>query len=282
MTFYQEVERRHSLSYPRLEEEYLEAQRPVILTDLCRDWVAMKKWTPEFLCREYGRRRVDVYDDEFQKPNAHYLKATRSTSFGEFMSAAEAGESRERLFLFELFKMAPELRRDVALPEWMDVLSRQFLVSFFGGPGSWTTFHYDVDLPHVFHAVIYGEKEFYLFPPDQSSHLYRHPFTVRSYINAKVPDLARYPRFDVARGYRCRVKAGETLVIPSGQWHQTFYPELSWGLAFRKYKPTLVPRALLNMLAQEPLDRALTKLLGRRWFAWKEERSGARHTGSAS
>ena len=191
-------------------------------------------------------------------------------TFGEYLDHVDEGPTDLRLFLFELFKFAPELRHDIEVPRWLSALDRQFIVTFFGGPGGVTTFHHDVDLPHVFHVVLHGSKDFYLFAPSETKYLYPHPMTVRSYVDVVDPDLRRHPGFVHARGQHCRVQRGETLVIPSGQWHQVRYPERSWGLSLRKYEPRRIVPALYNMLIQEPIDRALDKVAPQRWFAFKE------------
>jgi hypothetical protein len=273
VTRYEPVERRAGLDYDALIREHLRPGRPVILTDLTQDWPALARWTPEFFRTNYGERRVAIYDESFQAPGRNYLSPCGSMQLGEYLDVISRGPTRTRLFLFDLFRMAPELRGDIVIPAWGDLITRRYPLGFFGGAGGVTTFHYDVDLPHVFHAVIHGEKEFYLFGPEQTPHLYRHPFTVRSYVDAKHPDLARYPAFARARGQACTVRAGETLVIPAGHWHQVHYPGPSWGVALRKYDAARVPRGLYNMLIQEGIDRALTLAAPTRWFAFKDERA---------
>ena len=270
---YESVERVSGMSFGELHERFLRHGTPVVITDIATQWPALQRWTPDFFRKAYGDRWVDTYDESFQEPGRNYLGPIAKMRLADFIDAIEAGPTNRRLFLFELFRFAPELRNDVVLPSWVDSLSRLFLVSFFGGEGGLTTFHYDVDLPHVFHAVLHGEKEFYLFGPDQSDRLYRHPFTVRSYVNADDPDLDRFPRFAEAEGHRVAVKRGETLAIPSGQWHQVVYRQPSWGLAFRKYEARKVPRALYNMAIQESVDRLLTRAMPKRWFAYKERRA---------
>jgi hypothetical protein len=273
------VERIGMPPYEVLHDRYLARNIPVIVTDLAKSWPALARWSPAFFRMHYGERLVDVTDRSFQEHGAHYLKPFGKMRFASYLDAIEHEHADLRLFLFELFKFAPELRKDIRIPSWAGPLSHLFLVSFFGGAGGASTFHYDVDLPHVFHTMIHGSKSFYLFAPNQSAKLYRHPMTVRSYVDVCAPDFVRYPRFSEARGMQCVLLAGETLVIPSGHWHQAVYDSASWGLSFRKYEPRLIPAALVNMLVKEPLDRMLAKLAPRQWFAYKERVSHQRSSG---
>ena len=268
-----EVERRTTPSYDELQERYLTRDVPVILTDLARDWPALARWTPGFLRERYGARHVAVYDESFERHGRHYLRPFGTMPFGDYLDLIEAGPTPVRLFLFQLFRMAPELRADIRLPSWSDWLTRRFLVTFFGGGGGATTLHYDVDLPHVFHVVVHGRKEFYLFAASETPHLHRHPWTVRSSVNVRAPDRVRHPGFAGATGRRVLVEAGETLVIPAGHWHQVFYPGVSWGLSFRKYDVRRAPAGLYNLVVQETVDRLLARVAPGRWEAWKEQRS---------
>jgi Cupin-like domain len=272
------VERISMPAYPELRARYLDRNVPVIVTDMASDWPALTRWSPEFFKRNFGGREVAVTDKSYQVHGANYLTPFSKMSFSEYLEAIQSGNNDLRLFLFELFKFAPELRADIELPAWAGLLSRVFLVSFFGGAGGASTFHYDVDLAHVFHTVIYGSKTFYLFGPDQSAHLYRHPLTVRSYIDVRDPDLTRFPRFASACGHQCELNKGETLVIPSGHWHQAVYSTASWGLSFRQYEAKHLAGGITNMLVREPIDRVLARVLPERWFAYKERTARSRST----
>jgi Cupin-like domain len=272
------VERISMPAYADLHARYLARNLPVIVTDMAADWPAVSRWTPQFFKRNFGERTVAVTDKSYQTHGANYLTPFTRMSFADYLDAIESGNTDLRLFLFELFKFAPELRADIQLPAWAGLLSRVFLVSFFGGAGGASTFHYDVDLAHVFHTVLHGSKTFYLFGPDQSTYLYRHPWTVRSYIDVRDPDLMRFPRFANARGHRCEVRKGETLVIPSGHWHQAVYSQVSWGLSFRQYEAKYLVGGITNMVVQEPIDRVLARVMPKRWFAYKERAAGSRST----
>ena len=48
-----EIDRRDNLSYEEFAEKYLYANKPVIVTDMIRQWKALSRWTPEFFQREF-------------------------------------------------------------------------------------------------------------------------------------------------------------------------------------------------------------------------------------
>ncbi|MEM9191503.1 MAG: cupin-like domain-containing protein, partial [Myxococcota bacterium] len=121
MAKYQDVERTSGLDYSTLRAEYADLERPVILTDLAADWPAVTRWTPEFFCRRYGSQRVPIYDEGFAARGGAYLGPSEWMAFGSYIELIQSEPTNKRLFLFDLFRMAPELRRDVVLPEFVDL-----------------------------------------------------------------------------------------------------------------------------------------------------------------
>jgi len=268
------IDRQTSFDDPNIRREYSSSGTPVILSEQAERWPALTRWTPSFFKEEHGALTVQTYDASFQNPGAHYLRPFGEMTFSNYIDLIESGPTPVRLFLFRLLDKVPKLKSDILLPEWLDRFSHRFLFTFFGGEGGVTTFHYDVDLPHVFHTVLYGTKEFYLFSPKETPRLYRHPFTVRSYIDVGNPDYKTYPLLRDAQGIHCTVHPGETLFIPSGWWHQVVYTGPSYGVVFRQFLPRKIPQAFYNLLIAEPIDRLFTALAPEGWFRWKDTASG--------
>lgn len=273
---YRPVEVIHDLSPKDFVKNYRNRSRPVILTSFAKDWPALSNWSPELLKTRYGSLRVPVYDGAFGVQGKSYLHASGSMRFDEYLDLMMAGPTDKRLFLFRLLDAAPELKRDLLFPEGYGRFNRRHVFLFFGGAGSTPTFHYDVDLPHVFHTVLYGRKRVILFAPDQSRKLYQHPFTVRSYVDVTKPDYTKFPRFRDATGYECVLTKGQTLFIPSGFWHQIIYKTGTYAVSYRQYEWRRIPRGLYNMFVRETIDTVLNRVAPSRWFEWKTRRAERR------
>ena len=78
-----------------------------------------------------------------------------------------------------------------------------------------------------------GRKRITLFGPECSPRLYRHPFTVRSYVDPERPDFRRFPGLAGVEGHQVVLEPGETLFIPSGFWHHVVYEEGGYSISLR-------------------------------------------------
>ena len=189
-----EVEKVANLDKDTFKEQYLDPQLPVVFTDLISDWPAIHSWTIEHLKSKYGTLQVPIYSNTIISLNKGHLSPNKTMPFGDYLDMISGSEPCElRLFLFNLFRYAPELKDDYKLPGIMDGFYNDFPFLFFGGKSSKVALHYDLDMSHVFLNQISGRKRVILFPPDQSKKIYQLPFTVASNINVNKPDYARHP-----------------------------------------------------------------------------------------
>jgi hypothetical protein len=253
----------------------IDARSPVVVTDLASDWPALQRWTPEQLSERYGERRVRVYDASFGAPGRQYMGSIDSMRFADFLHETQTRGRDLRMFLYNLSRQIPELLDDVQLPEVGLRFSRQFVFSFFGCRGSTTPLHYDIDMGDVLHTVIRGRRRIRLFAPGDAAVLYRHPFTVRSYVDLDSPDLARFPALEKARGYEVVLEPGETLYMPCGWWHEFHYLEAGMGVSLRASSPRWRDRVAgwRNLLFASPADRIANRIAPQRWYRWKTRRA---------
>jgi hypothetical protein len=84
------------------------------------------------------------------------------------------------------------------------------------------------DWPSNLAVCVAGQRSFTLFPPDAVADLYVGPMELTpagqpiSLVDARSPDLERYPRFAhaAARALRFELSPGDAIYIPSQWWHQ--------------------------------------------------------------
>ncbi|MCB0663588.1 MAG: cupin-like domain-containing protein [Saprospiraceae bacterium] len=268
----QPVDRRAGLSKEEFLEQYLEPQKPVILTDLMDSWPAKEKWTMEFFKENYGDLMVPVFSANYSKPGKGYMTPDMRIPFREFLESIEAGPSDLRMFLFNIINHAPELREDYKFVDIMDGVYKEFPFMFFGGEGSKVALHYDIDLAHIFLSQFVGRKRIVLFPPEMSRRLYHHPFTVASYIDVNNPDYEKFPALRNAWGYDCTLHPGETIFMPSGHWHYIEYTDTGFSMNQRANE-SYVRRAkgLVNIARHFVVDKGMNKLMGQDWRKIKED-----------
>jgi hypothetical protein len=233
------VDHHSNLSSERFAADYLYRQRPVVLQGALKHWRAIGKWSPRFFAERYPDREVPV-----DPP-------CRMTEFIDLVERSDEDHPAPYLHAAHKFRdLFPDLVDDLTpLPEcvapnwlrrWLPTnLGRRLLRDsqseiFIGGKGAafpwlhWDELHY-----LVFICQIYGDKQFILYPPEQSPLLYPqlNRRTHSQIRDLEQPDLERFPRFAEARPLTCTVSAGDVLFMPGGWWHTTRMPTASISLA---------------------------------------------------
>ena len=251
---------------------------PAVLDNLSEAWPALERWSPEQLSARFGSKKVRVYDGSFGDPGKGYMDSVDTMPFAQFLEDVLVNGRDLRMFLYNIGRQIPELLEDIAFPDIGLQFSRRFVYTFFGCKGATTPLHYDIDMGYVLHTVIRGRRRVRLFAPDQSTRLYQHPFTVRSYVDLDRPDYPTYPALGLAQGFEVVLEPGDTLFMPAGYWHEFHYLEAGMGLSMRAASPRLSDRAkgLVNILALSPVDRLANKIATDAWFDWKKRRSVSR------
>ena len=268
------LERHDDISPEDFYTKYFKPRRPVVFRSFSKAWPAREQWTLDYFREAHGDIMVPVYEEAFADSGAAYGASDDRMPFREYLDLIEAGPTRKRLFLFNIFKHAPELCGDFDFPRFAPKWARRHPFMFFGGQGSHVDGHFDVDMSHVFLTQFHGTKRVVLYGPEWSNHLYRHKFTVSHNVDLGNPDFDRYPRLADAKGYECILEDGDTVYMPSGYWHYVYYETGGFSLALRS--PITGPAGRMHMLyrvlALTVGDYSMTKLLGqKRWYAKKEE-----------
>ncbi len=273
----QPIERRTGISNEDFETEFLKPLRPMVFTDLIKDWPAQKNWTIENLKSKYGHLEVPVVTPNYSKPGNGYMKPELFMSFGEYLTLMERGPMPYRIFLWNIFKQAPEMCNDYTIPTIMEGFLKDFPFMFFGGEGSVTPMHYDIDMSHVFLNQIHGRKRVVVFAQDQSKLLYKHPYTVASYVDINKPDYKRFPALNYAKGFETVLNPGESIFIPSGYWHHIEYVDGGYSIALRANE-SYVRRAVgaMSIAKHYVVDKGMNKILGSRWRNIKSEMADRR------
>lgn len=274
---YQEIDRRTGLTKEEFKEEYLKPRKPVVFTDLIKDWPATEKWTFDWLRDNYGHLEVPLYGNDFHEAGKYYMTPKRKMKFGDYLTIIENEPTELRMFLYNIFDHAPELIKDFSMPDITSGWNKRYYFMFFGGQGSSVNLHYDIDCSHVFLSQFQTRKKVYLFPPDQGKFLYHEPFTVKSQMDVEEPNFEKYPAFQYAKGLTTILKHGETLFIPSQYWHHMEYIDGGFGLALRSYSDLKMRLgAATNLATHFFVDKSMNKLMGEKWSQWKKDKASER------
>jgi len=221
-----EVVRAQDLPYEAFLHEYVRKNRPVVIADSVRDWPAMSRWTPDYFREKFGDETVQV----------SYTKRMQMRDFVDAVEASTADAPGPYLYRLFIHDHLPQLLADLSPQNIYAFAGRHasplmperwrrpdgFLKLLMGGVGSkFPVMHYDLEHAHAQITEIYGDKEFYLFPPEDSDKLYPKPNQKNwsQVENPAAPDLSRFPRMAEATAYRAVLKPGQTIFIPMLWWH---------------------------------------------------------------
>lgn len=221
------VEKRSNLSYADFAREYLFASRPVVLEDGAAQWSAMKKWNPDFFKINFPDRVLSADGKSFT-----------ASDYIDILSASTERDPAPYMHNQNIAEVFPELTADVSptpayfQPNWLNdkyfppkldaIMRKNSVVELYiGGPGGvFPVIHYDSIYTHAFLTQIYGEKELFLWAPDQAPYMYARRRNNVSDVNDAVnPDLDRFPLFAKAKGSSLILRPGQTIFIPGGWWH---------------------------------------------------------------
>ena len=235
---YAQVDKRAAPSADEFIARYVRGCRPVVLTDMARDWPAMRRWSPQDLKARFGHLEVEIQADRNADP--HYeenkLEHRQMSKLGEFVDRVLAGGPTNDYYMTannEALRQpgfAPLLADIGTLPAFCDASQLGRLSSFWFGPaGTLTPLHHDTLM--LFHTQVVGRKRWRFISPLETPKLYNHS-GVFSPIDIDRPDLARYPLFAHAKVLEVVVEPGETVFLPLGWWHQVTSLDVSLSFSF--------------------------------------------------
>ena len=269
----QPIDYRTTISREEFQEEYYIPQKPVILRSFTRDWPAMEKWNYSYFKQKAGHAQVEVFGDwKSNQPTRIKMPPERKMTFSEYIDLINEGPNDFRLFLFNLFKHAPELKKDFHFPDFADGWVRSVPVMFFGGEGSDVRLHYDIDHSNVFLTQFQGEKRVTLFSPEMTPYLYKQPMSSHSNVDLRNPDFERFPALAKASGYTAVLKHGDTVFMPSSWWHYNEYITTGYGMALRTVNRSMLKKlkGAYNVLVMKKVDDLINKYYAEEWAQWKE------------
>ncbi len=263
------------ISREEFYEKYLKPRKPVVIRNMARKWPAYHKWTLDYMKSVVGNIEVPLYDSSKADPEAPINAATTKMPFGEYIDLISKEPTDLRIFLFDPMKHAPKLLEDYIFPkDLMGGFLDKYPNMFFGGKGSETFLHYDIDMAHIFHTHFNGRKRILLFDYRWKERLYKMPFATYALEDYKIsdPDFEKFPALDGVRGIECYLEHGDTLFMPTGWWHWMKYLDGSFSISLRAWDKSwsVKTRSMWNLTVQRSFDNFMKRRLKKKYMDWKE------------
>ena len=269
----QPVERISGVAPNDFVKNYFNKSQPVILKDfISKDSACWSKWSYDYFKEIAGDERINVYGKEEDSQNYAASPPVGKMTFGEYLDTISKGPTELRLFLFNLLKLRPELKKDVI---FNDVTGGRVLQNlpfmFFGGEGSATRNHFDIDMSHVFISQFQGYKRIWLFPNNQSDLMYKLPYNFHSIANLKTSDIKEYPALELLKGYEAVIGPGETCYMPAGWWHYIQYETEGYSISVRALSNSMTEKLIgaRNLFITRYFDDTMRKIFKTKWLNYK-------------
>jgi hypothetical protein len=223
-----EIPRRAGLCADDFLEQYIVAQRPVVLTDLTGDWPA-RSWTWESLTARHGHLVVEacVGRSRAVDPYQEWTKLRTAMPFAELVSRILDPSTGDDVYVIAnnaaLEGPLAALLEDVgAVP---GILPPERLVetsTWIGGAGARTPLHHDTS--DILFCPFLGRKRVRMLPPEELEITLKARGYWAPDVDLDDPELAVREAI---------VEPGEALLIPSGWWHavETLEPCLTLTFA---------------------------------------------------
>ena len=268
-----EIERISDVTSDFFIEKYLNKSQPVIITDFIKkDSPCWQKWSYDYFKSLAGDIKVDIYGKEEDGQTYAASPPIGKIKFGEYLDKISSEPTELRLFLFNLLKIRPELKKDIL---FNDVTGGRVIQNlpfmFFGGEGAATRNHFDIDMSHVFISQFQGSKRIWLFPNEQSDLMYKLPYNFHSIANLKTSSLDEFPALKLLNGYEAVINPGETLYMPAGWWHYIQYETEGYSISVRALANSFGEKlkGARNLLITRHFDSLMYKIFKDSWFNYK-------------
>jgi hypothetical protein len=261
---------------------YYHAMKPLVIKDLAKQWPAYHKWNWEYFKQIVGDKKVGIYNNIKSDAYTPINKADDYTTFANYIDMISKGPAGWRIFLFNIFEHAPQLKNDFTWPDHlMKGFVKKYPMLFVGGQTSITHMHFDIDLSHILHTQFAGRKKVLLFPYEEQHKLYRKPFEVLSladfshyHENNGTPDYEKFPALRNACGYEVTLEHGDTLFMPGGYWHHMEYIDSGFAMSLRALQPSLSGKlkGVWNLFGMRNIDTLMKKTAPVWWYNLKKKK----------
>lgn len=267
------IETVSDLSPEEFKRNYLIPQKPVVIKGLADNYPAGKKWTIDYIKEVCGPVMVDVFDNSNSNKGSAFTNPDLKMPFSEYVNTIiENKPTTLRMFLFNMFKAKPELRKDFPCPAIFKGILGRIGYMFFGAKDIKVRIHQDIDMSNVLLTQFYGRKKVVLIDPKYSELLYKLPYNTYSLIDLDKPDYEKYPGLQYIEVQECILEHGDSLYMPSGFWHYITYVDGGFSVSYRKMAHSLKAKkdGLMNLLVYMPFDKFMNKMQGEKWVLKKE------------
>ena len=257
--------------------KYFKPQKPVLIKGFAKKWEGYDKWNLDYIYEQAGEQVVGLYDNKPAKADKATDEPVIHMKMRDYIRLIKSKPSDLRIFFYIITDKLPELLKNFTYPDLGFKYFKRIPTLFFGGSEARVLMHYDVDLGDLLHFQFEGKKRVLLFPPEESSFLYKVPLSVHTIYNVdyEQPDYVQFPALRYAKGYEIFMDHGDALYMPSGYWHFNRYLEAGFSVTLRSFPNS--PKRLFRMLNEvffiRTTDKLMRKIFKQKWVDYKQRKA---------
>nr|XP_034824951.1 bifunctional peptidase and arginyl-hydroxylase JMJD5 [Maniola hyperantus] len=227
------------LNCPSMENffrDHILAEKPVILDNCINHWPALTKWQDQsYFIKLAGLRTVSI---ELGRDYTDSKWTQKLMTIEDFIKnhIYVASSTTGYLAQYQLFDQIPELKNDITEPEYCCFSDNDGcidIMAWYGPKGTVSPLHHDPKKNLL--AQVVGEKQVFLFSPQETEYLYPHKHELlnnTARVDPRKPDLEKHPKYKEAKGFFCVLKPGQMLYIPPKWWHFVESLSVSFSVSF--------------------------------------------------
>jgi len=268
---------------------------PRVVVENVQCWPALQTWTPPYLRSVAGATQVAVRETIGPPRNvyqnlveggkitfAQYLDWVLEIAGGDDFRAilnsdssvsaivravCDSGFERSYYLDIKLGALSKDLLKDVRTPGWYrtDPVDAFF---WCGVLGTSSGMHFDLT-PNC-NVQVVGQKHFIMCPPSNGRLLYRNQGGAHCRFDPNILDFEQFPLARDAQFWRCTLRAGESLYIPAGWFHQVTVTS-AWAVNVNFFWPRPFPQGLITPTMWQLIAR-------RAWVRLRAGLSSGRHS----
>lgn len=209
------------LSYERFLSDYAD-KKPFILLGAMENWEC-RQWTLDFIKEKYGDRIVTI-----RKSDIEGVKTFKQVRLANYIEHIHDNEDRwycdwnftalNQKDLDLVYSSPDYFTKDTLRVD--DETGQDFKWFFLGSEQTGTPLHQDFNKTHAWNAVIFGQKDWVFFHPDDTPYLYEGNINVFDQEDMEQKTLVKQ-----ATPIYFSQKPGEIIYAPRNWWHQVVNAE---------------------------------------------------------
>lgn len=220
------LERLAGLSPTDFERRFSKPHKPALLTDAIDHWPA-REWTPALFSNKWGEQVFtldgrestlrDIIDSVLRSTDENPAPYLRNVNVG-----AEFPQLLPDISPKPIYSRHNRLETRLFPKRILHRGEGRYTQLFIGGTGrAFPNLHWDAPPFHTWSALLFGRKEWILFPPEDTENLYLKEdcIDVSQISDVYDVDLERFPNLAKTHPIRVIQEPGECLFVPAHWWH---------------------------------------------------------------